>query len=337
MGGDNAPGAIVEGAVQAARDFPDKLEPILVGDEGAIRLELTRVGANDLNLKIVHTEQTIGMSEGGADAFRKKRDSSMALATRMVKEGTADGAFTAGNTGAMVAASLLNMGRIPGVHRPALATPIPTSGDPAWAIILDVGATADCKPAHLYQFAILGDIYYRKLFNVDRPKVGLLNIGEESSKGNELTQGAFELLQNSDLNFIGNVEGKDVLGGTVNVVVTDGFTGNVMLKFAESVWAWTVALVHHEVGEHLLAKLGALLLRPSLRRLKQRMDYSEYGGAPLLGLNGISFVGHGRSNAKAVHNALRLAADLAQSGINDDIKALIAAERQKGGELAQSS
>ena len=334
MGGDFAPANIVEGAVEAARVCGDLVEPILVGDEKRLREEIERLDAADLGLRIVHAGQSVAMGEAGADSFRKKRDSSLAVATRLVREGEADGLFSAGNTGAIVTAALLNVGRLPGVNRPALATPIPTMGEVPWAIILDVGATADCKPENLLQFAIMGEVYGRHFLNKDRPRVGLLNIGEERGKGSELAQQAYELLHESDVNFVGNVEGRDILNGATDVVVTDGFTGNVLLKFSESVVDWVYHAVRREIGEHLLAKMGAYLLKPSLRRFKRRVDYSEYGGAPLLGVKAITLIGHGRSNAKAVRNALRMTAELVKQGINGEIHDRLM--RIHGGEVAHS-
>ena len=333
MGGDDAPGAVVEGAVEAARRFGDRLAPILVGDETRLQGELRRLRAGSLGIEVVHAGQQVDMDESGAEAFRKKRDSSMAVATRLVKDGAASGVFSAGNTGAMVAASLLNMGRIPGLTRPALATLIPTSGERPWAILLDVGATAECKPIHLYQFAILGEHYARIILDIQRPRVGLLNIGEESSKGTELAQEA-HVLMTRRANFVGNVEGRDILNGLADVVVTDGFTGNVMLKFAESVWSWTVSMVRKELGEHVLAKVGALLLKPSFKRIRERMDYTEYGGAPLLGVDGICIIGHGSSNSKAIRNGIRFVADLVESGLNDEIRNEV--EREQGGQVVGS-
>jgi phosphate acyltransferase len=334
MGGDNAPGPIVEGAVEVVRLFPERIIPILVGDEAEVRRELERLGALDLGLEIVHAAEKVDMGEGGADSFRKKRDSSLNVATRLVRDGGADGVFSAGNTGGMVAASLLNLGRIAGVSRPALATPIPTRGEHPWAIVLDVGATSDCKPVNLLHFGILGEVYARLMFGMVRPRVGLLNIGEEPSKGSELAQEAHRLLAQSGLHFVGNVEGKDIMNGGADVVVTDGFTGNVLLKFAESVWSWGAQAVRREIGEHVLAKMGAFLLKPSLRRFKDRIDYSSHGGAPLLGVNGVAIIGHGRSTPKAVRNALRVAADLSGRGIIDEIREELG--RVDGGQLASS-
>ncbi len=334
MGGDNAPATVVEGVVEAARAYGDRVAPILVGDEKEIAAELRRLDASGLGLEVVHAGQKVAMDEGAADSYRKKRDSSLSVATRLVRDGSAQGVFSAGNTGAMVTAALLNMGRIPGVNRPALAAQIPTKGKIPWALVLDVGATADCKPINLLQFAILGEVYARLAMGVERPRVGLLNIGEESSKGSELAQVAHVLLSRSGLNFVGNVEGKDILEGRSHVVVTDGFTGNVLLKFAESVVDWVIRSVRAEVGEHLLAKMGAYLLKPSFRRFKGRLDYSEYGGAPLLGVDGVALVGHGRSTPKAVRNAVRVATDLVRRGINEEIRGEL--ERVNGGKVANS-
>jgi len=333
MGGDHAPASIVAGVVEAARAFRSRVEPVLVGDERAIRAELDRTGGAGLGLEIVHAEQRVEMDEGGADSYRRKKDSSLNVATRLVRDGGAVGIVSAGNTGAMVAASLLNLGRIPGVQRPAIATLIPTQAN-RWAVMLDVGAAADCKPIHLFQFGILGEVYARVLLGIARPRVGLLNIGEEPTKGSDLAQEAHALLVASGLHFVGNVEGKDILHGRADVVVTDGFTGNVLLKFAESVWAWGVSAVRREIGEHLLAKMGAYLLKPSLRRFKDSVDYSHQGGAPLLGVNGIAIIGHGRSSPKAIRNALRVAADLVERGILGEIRTEL--ERVNGGKVASS-
>ncbi len=333
MGGDHAPASIVAGVVAAARAFRSRVEPVLVGDENEIRRELAVHGGSDLGLEIVHAGQRVEMAEGGADSFRKKRDSSLNVATRLVRDGGAAGVFSAGNTGGMVAASLLNIGRIPGVSRPAIATYVPTQSD-HWTVMLDVGATADCKPVNLLHFAILGEVYARISLGIPRPRVGLLNIGEEPSKGTDLAQDTHELLRASGLHFIGNVDGRDILKGAADVVVTDGFTGNVLLKFAESFWSWGVSAVRREIGEHVLAKMGALLLKPSLRRFKEGLDYTNYGGAPLLGVDGVAIIGHGRSTPRAVQSALRVAADLAGRGIIEEIRMEL--ERVNGGQVASS-
>ncbi|NNF07813.1 MAG: phosphate acyltransferase PlsX [Candidatus Eisenbacteria bacterium] len=333
MGGDHAPDVVIQGACEAQDRYGDLLRPILVGDQQKLEEKLKSFGKND-ELEIVHAAQQVAMDESGAGSFRKKRDSSLAVATRLVRDGSAKGVFSAGNTGAMVASSLLNIGRIAGVSRPALATLIPTSRpSQPWVILLDVGATAECKALNLYQYAILGELYARALLKLEQPRVGLLNIGEESSKGTELAQEAHAMMQRRSA-FIGNVEGQDILSGNADVVVTDGFSGNVMLKFAESVWPFLGAVVREEIGSNLQSKLGALMLKPSFKRLKTRMDYSEYGGAPLLGVNGISIVGHGRSDAKAVRNGIRFAAQLVRSGLNDAIRTEL--QREEEGEVVNS-
>ena len=334
MGGDRAPVDIVLGSLEAVRMYRGRIVPILVGDQAEIEAELTRAGATTAGLEIVHAAERVEMDEGGAESYRKKRDSSLNVATRLVRDGAAHGVFSAGNTGAMVASSLLNLGRIPGVSRPAIATLVPTKGPKHWVVMLDVGAAADCKPINLLQFAILGDVYARLVLGIARPRVGLLNIGEESTKGNELAQESYPLLAQSGVHFVGNVEGKDILNGRADVVIMDGFTGNVLLKFAESVWSWGVEAVRREIGEHVLAKMGAFLLKPSLRRFRDRIDYSNHGGAPLLGVNGVSIIGHGRSTPKAVRNALRIAGELVSGGVIDEIREELG--RLEGGRVASS-
>jgi glycerol-3-phosphate acyltransferase PlsX len=334
MGGDFAPANVVAGVVEAVRMHGHQLVAILVGDEAEIRAELERNEAGDLGIEIMHAGQRVEMDEKAADSFRKKKDSSLAVATRAVRDGLAEGVFSAGNTGAMVAASLLNIGRLPGVSRPALATPIPTQGEVPWAVVLDVGATSDCKAINLLQFAIMGEVYARHVLGKSRPRVGLLNIGEEPGKGSDLVQEAYPLLKASGLNFVGNLEGKDILHGHADVVVTDGFTGNVLLKFSESVVDWVFQAVRREIGEHLLAKMGGYLLKPSLKRFKARVDYTEIGGAPLLGVQGLAIIGHGRSNPKAIRNALRTTAELINQGVREEIRGEL--ERVNGGKVVNS-
>lgn len=333
MGGDNAPATVVAGAFAALREHGELVRPILVGDRQAILEEFRRLGAPPDAIEIVHAAERVDMDEGGAEAFRRKKDSSLNVATRMVRDGTASGVISAGNTGAMVTASMLNMGRIPGVQRPAIASFVPTkAGRPT--LMLDVGATADCKPTHLFQFAILGETFVSILFGIERPRVGLLNIGEESSKGNELAQEAHIMLAASGLEFVGNVEGRDILKGGADVVVTDGFTGNVLLKFGETAFSMVVGVIKAEIGAHILAKLGALLLRPSMRRFKKDFDHTEYGGAPLLGVNGIAIIAHGSSDAKSIKNAIRVAGELSDRGIMNEITHEL--ERFSGGKVANS-
>lgn len=308
MGGDQAPAAIVQGAALAARTFKDELEIILVGEEPAIAPHLSASERVSLGIELVHSTETIGMSEAAPSAYRRKPGASISVAARLVKDGAADALVSAGNTGAVVTASLLCLGRVRGVDRPAIASIIPTRT--GQCILLDVGANADTKPQHLVQFALMGKIYAELVQGIAQPRVGLLNIGEEASKGSELTQQAHKFLANGAVNihFIGNVEGRDVLTGEADVVVCDGFTGNVLLKFAESVIGLTTTLLRQELERSLLFKLAALLLKPAFQRLKNRMNYEEYGGAPLLGVNGAVIIAHGRSSPKAIMNAIRVAA-----------------------------
>lgn len=320
MGGDHAPEPIVLGAIEAATHFADEMEIILVGDEEAIRQFLPPERARSLGIQIVHATECIGMEESAASSFRKKRDSSIAVATKLASEGSAEAVVSAGNTGAVVTASLLNLGRIAGVLRPAIASVVPTHHN-GQCILLDVGANSDTKPLHLYQFALMGRVFARCVYGIPSPSVGLLNIGEESSKGSEVAQQAFKILNDnaSLLNFVGNVEGRDILRGTADVIVCDGFTGNVILKFAESVVGMVVGAIRNELKENLKFKLGAALLKPVFAKVKSRLNYEEYGGAPLLGLNGSVVIAHGTSSPKAIKNALRVAAKGARERVDTKI------------------
>jgi len=330
MGGDDGPGVIVEGALLALREFSPETRVALIGDQRVLEAEVRRLdpsGAAGGRLLIEHAAESVGMGEEAVVAARRKKESSLAIGTRLMKEGGIDALFSAGNTGAMVAASLLGLGRIPGVQRPALATRVPADTPSGFCVILDVGATSDCKPAHLAQFAIMGDIYARSALGVAQPRVGLLNIGEEPSKGNELAREAHALISRAPINFVGNVEGRDIFRGQADVVVTDGFTGNVVLKFLESVLGWTGRLLKEEIKSSLMARLGALLILPSLSGLRRRLDYAEYGGAPLLGIKGTCIVGHGRSSPLAVKNGLKAGAAFVSQNINEQIQEVLGKER----------
>jgi glycerol-3-phosphate acyltransferase PlsX len=319
MGGDAAPAVEVEGAVAALRAGEPSLRIRLVGEEARLRAEIDRLGAaSDPRLDVVHAPERIEMGEDPARQVRRKKGASIAVAARMLRDGEADGLVSAGNTGAVVASSLLTLGRIPGVRRPGIATflPSPTGG----AVLLDVGANSDCTPQHLVQFAVMGAIFARKILGRAEPKVGLLNIGEESSKGNKLVQTTYPLLAASPLNFVGNVEGRDIFRGGVDVVVCDGFVGNVVLKFSESVIHLMKHLVKEEIGHGVRSKLGALLLRPMFRNLSQQLNYEEYGGAPLLGIDGVVIIAHGSSSARAIASAVRVAVRFAKERINDFIR-----------------
>ncbi len=320
MGGDNAPRAMVEGALRACREWG--IKALLVGDEVALRAELKELGSDESPmLELVHAPQVVEMEEEGAWAFRHKPDSSVFVAARMVKEGKAHAMVSAGNTGAAMAAATLILGRLKGVKRPAIAVPLPSSR--SRVLLLDAGANPDCRPEHLRQFALLG-VAYASLFNDGHPpRVGLLNIGEEDGKGDELAREANRLLRGDDrINFVGNVEGKDLLSGRVDVVVTDGFTGNVVLKTVEGIAYQLAIWLLEEVSQLGEKKAGELI--SVLARLKERMDYRNMGGAPLLGVKGVCIIAHGRSDALAICNSMRVAAEAVRQDLPGRAGALLA-------------
>ncbi|HET7751669.1 MAG TPA: phosphate acyltransferase PlsX [Terriglobales bacterium] len=318
MGSDRAPKPEIEGAILAARHH--HVQVLLVGREDVLRQELAHHSqAARLPIEIVHASEVITMEDKAAQALRAKRDSSMRVGIRLVHDGRADGFVTAGNTGAAMATAKIILGTLPGVDRPALAAVFPTAAGTA-AILVDVGANVDCKPNNLEQFAIMGEIYFRSIFGTRRPRVGLLSNGEEESKGNDLTRDAYKLLKQLPINFVGNVEGRDLYNGQVDVIVCDGFVGNVALKISEGV----VELVREALKDSLRAtitrQVGFLLSRKAFVEFKKRVDYTEYGGAPLLGLKGVCIVSHGSSNANAIKNAVRVASEFAQHQINAKIE-----------------
>jgi glycerol-3-phosphate acyltransferase PlsX len=318
MGSDRAPKPEVEGAIQAARHYGRRV--ILVGRESQIRTELDRhPTAAHLPLEIVHADEVISMEDKVAQAVRAKRDSSMRVGLRLVRDGVASGFVTVGNTGAAMATAKMVLGALPGVDRPALAAVFPTALGTA-AVLLDVGANVDCKPENLEQFAVMGEIYSRSIFGLRRPRVGLLSIGEEEGKGNELTREAFRLLKALPLNFIGNVEGRDLYNGQVDVIVADGFVGNVALKISEGVATLVRYVLKESLRSTITRQVGYLLSRSAFADFKKRLDYSEYGGAPLLGLKGVCIIGHGSSNANAIKNAIRVAAEFSERNINAKIE-----------------
>jgi glycerol-3-phosphate acyltransferase PlsX len=323
MGGDYAPFSIVAGAVLAYRAYGDSVELTLVGDQIQIEQELKNLGAAELPIKVVQSTQVIGMAEEAAESVRKKPESSIVVALGLQKAGQADAFISAGNTGAVMAASLIILGRLQAVSRPAIGAFFPT--ERGAALVLDVGANSDCKAQNLYQFGLMGSIYFSHLLGVENPKVGLLSIGEEKSKGNELTIASHKLLSAGDLNFTGNIEGRDILKGKADVVICDGFVGNIILKFAESIDSFLGELVRRQVRVNLLAKIGALLLQPAFKDLKKNLDYAEYGGAPLLGINGVSIICHGKSSPKAIKNAVGAARTMVERDINRLIEARLAA------------
>jgi glycerol-3-phosphate acyltransferase PlsX len=317
MGSDRAPRPEVEGAILAARQH--NIEVLLVGRDHQIRAELAQLSHRGLPIHVVPATEVIGMHEKPVEAVRAKRDSSMRVGVRLVREGKAAGFVSAGNTGAAMTAAILTLRTLPGVDRPALATVFPTaSGAPC--LMLDVGANVDCKAIHLEQFAVMGEIYYRSIFGVRRPRVGILSVGEEENKGNELTLDAYKLVRQLAINFVGNVEGRDLYNGNVDVIVCDGFIGNVALKVSEGLVQTISSMLKESLQSTLTRQLGALLSRRAFADFKKRLDYSEYGGAPLLGVKGVCIVGHGSSNAKAIMNAIRVAAETARAGINDIIE-----------------
>jgi glycerol-3-phosphate acyltransferase PlsX len=328
MGGDNAPQAEVEGAVLAAREYG--VEVLLVGLPEALQPELSKQNTAGLPIEIIPAQEVIAMDESPVKALRRKPDASIRVATLLVQQGRAQGVVSAGNTGAVMAAAKMELGALPGVHRPALASVFPTRRGTV-SVVLDVGANVDCTPEQLQQFAIMGEVYYRVMFEVERPRVGLLSIGEEAFKGNEVVREANRRLRESTVHFdfVGNVEGRDVYGGDVHVIVCDGFIGNVALKIGEGTAEALIAMLQQALSSTLTAKVGAVLSRQAYDEFRKRVDYSEYGGAPLLGVRGICIICHGRSNANAIKNAVRVAAGFAERGINEKIEkelALVAAQ-----------
>ena len=311
MGGDFAPTEAVKGALIVARERPD-LEIVLVGSEAAVSETLTELGDVPASVTVRPAEQAIEMGEHPVQATRRKRESSLVVSGLMVKSGEADATFSAGSTGAAMAIATLDIGRIPGIERPALATGIPTIK--GRALLLDAGASVDCSTRNLRQFALLGAIYAERVTGVENPKVGLLNIGSEEGKGNELAKEAFHLLKSTSLNFFGNVEGKDVFEHAVDVVVCDGFWGNVLVKSGEGMAEMIFDLLHRMAESEPELAGSQATLDLLFRRLAQRIHYSEFGGATLLGVNGVSVIGHGRSDAKAIAGGIRAAADAAAGG-----------------------
>ncbi len=317
MGGDLAPAPIVAGSVDAARRDPSIQRILLVGDQRALESELASYRDIPATLEIRHAAEVVGMDEAPAQAIRRKKDSSIARAVDLVKEGEADAVFSAGNTGAAVAATTLKLRTLPGIERPAIAVVLPSMLGP-W-VLLDAGANTDCTPEWLCQFAVMGQEYARSILKHERPAVGLVNIGGEASKGNDITKLAYKMLENSNLNFVGNVESGDLFDGRVHVAVTDGFVGNVVLKTSESVAKAIGRWLKEELTRNPVRMAGALLLKRALQSIKERSDPETYGGAPLLGVNGICIIGHGSSSSFAVTNAIRVCCEWGREHINEDI------------------
>jgi glycerol-3-phosphate acyltransferase PlsX len=318
MGGDHAPQATVHGAVWAARDFG--LEVQLVGQPDVIARELDRHDRRGLSLPIIPAEQVIRMDERPAAAARARANSSMAVGMQMLRRGETDAFVTVGHTGGGLAAALLYLGRIPGIKRPAVGTLYPTLGANRYCYVIDIGANADCRPEYLYQFALMGSIYVQRMMGIEQPRVGILTNGEEEGKGNRLVLDTLPLLKRGPLHFIGSVEGKDVPAGIADVVVTDGFSGNVFIKTSEGVARLLIDSIKEGMRRYPLARLGALLMKPALEAAARKLDYREFGGAALLGVDGVVVIGHGRSDAYAVRNAIRRAAQTVEYDVVGAIK-----------------
>lgn len=335
MGGDHAPEEIVKGAVLAAAEYP--VEVILVGQEEVVRKELAAADSIPRNIDVVDAREVVEMDDTALAPLRRKRNSSVRVCANLVAEGRADAFVSAGNTGASWTSARAVMGMIEGVDRPALAAILPNVND--HTVLLDVGANVDAKPNHLREFAVMGHFYAQMVFGMEAPRVGLLSIGEEEGKGNELTKETFRVLKETGLNFIGNAEGRDIYNGNADVVVCDGFTGNVVLKASEALAEMVFKLVRQEVSKSLIRRIGGLMAKGAFVNLKKRTDYSEFGGAPLLGVKGGCIVCHGRSNAKAIKNAIRIARGFAMNRVDEKIQQKIVdlhAREHDSGVLATS-
>ncbi|MBM4050326.1 MAG: phosphate acyltransferase PlsX [Planctomycetes bacterium] len=320
MGGDSAPAEIVKGSVSAAASLPD-VEVVLVGDERKIQAELAKLNGTPKSVSVRHASEVVEMHEPPAFALKKKPDSSIMRSVELVARREAEAVLSAGNTGAAVGASIFLMGLLKGAKRPGIAVTVPTPK--GQCTIIDVGANIKCKPVHLYQYGIMASIFSRCLAGKEKPKVGLLNVGEEDAKGTDLVKETFALLSKSSLNFVGNVEGRDIYKGDCDVVVCEGFVGNVVLKLSEALTQSVLIMLKQQAEKDVWAELGLALCKPALDGLKQKLDYTEYGGAPLLGVNGGCIICHGRSDARAIHNAVRAAANFGKYRVNDQIAAAL--------------
>jgi glycerol-3-phosphate acyltransferase PlsX len=318
MGGDFAPQATVEGAYLYQKETKRRNELILVGNKERLEAECGRhTNCQDSRIRIVHADEVIEMNESPTEALKQKKNASMLVGIELHKNGEADAFISAGNTGAQMAASLLNLGRISGVNRPAIGSFIPS--ERGIVFLIDVGANADCKPINLLQFGIMAGIYVDHIYGNKNLKIGLLNIGEEEKKGNELAQASYQLMKRELRGFCGNIEGRDILKGNVDIVICDGFVGNIILKFAESVLGVLSKSFKRNLGSNLFINLGALLVKPAFSELRRDYDYQEYGGVPLLGVNGISIICHGSSSAKAIKNAISVAERMSLQKVNEHI------------------
>ncbi len=332
MGGDYAPDEIVKGVAEFAPEFDGQL--ILVGDSDTVKSLLKKYSSGKVadNIEVQHASEIIEMGEHPASAVHKKKDSSIVVANRLVKQGRADAVVSAGSTGAAMTASLFAMGRIRGIDRPGILGSLPNTDDRTY--IVDMGALVDSKPNNLLQFALMGDIFARQVAGMDNPRIGLLSNGSEESKGNELVQAAYVLLKEQDINFIGNVEGRDIFNGSVDLVVCDGFTGNCVLKTAEGLAIALVEILKKELSDSKMASLGAAMMYKKLKPLKKKIDYAEYGGAPLLGINGVSIIAHGSSKALAVKRSIAVAAEAVEQDLVGQIRQNVCSV--KGGQLSEN-
>ncbi|MCB1195145.1 phosphate acyltransferase PlsX [bacterium] len=322
MGGDYAPESIVLGVLEAIREFKPNFDILLVGDETRLADILAVNGAaNEPRIKIIHASQVVGMDESPGISLKKKRNSSIAVSASLAKDGEADAIVSAGNTGAVVAATKLRLRFLRGVIRPAIATPIPSRK--GVSVLLDAGANVDSKPYNLLQFAGMGSVYSKYIFGKENPTVAVLSIGEEESKGNELSKETFKLLKKSPLHFIGNIEGRDVFSGKADVIIADGFVGNIVLKALEGTHSTFKDLLKSEIQRNILSKIAGLLLYPALKSISKKADYEEYGGAPLLGVDGICIICHGSSSPKAIKNAVKVAHKLGEYKVNQHIEEIM--------------
>jgi glycerol-3-phosphate acyltransferase PlsX len=326
MGGDFAPEVTVAGAIESVTE--SDVHVVLVGDREVLQESLRRKKYPHERISIVHASEVVRMHESPSIALRRKKDSSIRRAVELVKHGEAQAAISAGHSGVAMATALFVLGKLPHVDRPAIATVMPSlTGS---FVLIDVGANVDSKPENLLQFALMGEAYYRTIFKVVAPRIALLSIGEEDTKGNELTKETFKLLKAAPLNFIRNIEGKDVFVGSADVIVCDGFIGNVVLKVSEGLADTIIKMLKREISNVATGRIGFMMLRPALKSFKRKTDYSEYGGAPLLGINGTCIISHGRSSARAIKNAIRIAAEMSEERVNELISANLGSLHDEG-------
>ncbi|MCL5063388.1 MAG: phosphate acyltransferase PlsX [Nitrospiraceae bacterium] len=315
MGGDFAPDVTIAGAIEAVSEYDT--EVILVGDKQKLSESLQNKRYPSDRISIHHASEVVEMHESPSVALRRKKDSSIRRAVELVKNGGADAAVSAGHSGVAMATALFLLGKLPNVDRPAIATIMPSLT--GYFLLIDAGANVDCKPENLLEFAHMGNAYYKAIFDMPSPRIALLSIGEEDTKGNELTKEAFKFLKSADLNFIGNIEGKDVFSGNADIIVCDGFIGNIVLKVSEGLAETIMKMLKREIANVTTGKLGYLMIKPAIRNFKKKTDYSEYGGAPLLGINGTCIISHGRSSARAIKNAIKVAGEMAKKKVHEII------------------